>query len=219
MLNNFSFRVSKNIKVDVLKTSSQTQIPIIPTSKFSTPISGGILYEPTFEKLYFGTGTQWKQVNGGGGSGNSTSFSLIKFGEQTIIPNTDTIVSNWTDLPSPPYHDNTSNWDVASGIYTATESSTLFINVNISWKAGINNLGDRIVKILYKNGVNPPIVAKESVTQADANTAVETTQETGIALALLVGDQAWVEVRHTSPVNLVISTGNHTSISGIKMNV
>lgn len=219
MFNNFNFRVSKNVKVDVSKISSQAQIPVIPTAKFSTPISGGILYEPTFEKIYFGTGTQWKQINGGGGSGNSTSFSLIKSGEEIIIPATDTIISNWTNLPSPPYHDNTSDWDIMSGIYTATESSTLFITVNIAWKAGINNLGDRIVKILYKNGVNPPVVVKESATQADANTSVETTQDTSIALALLIGDQVWVEVRHTSPVNLVISTGNHTSISGIKMNV
>ncbi|HMP28192.1 MAG TPA: hypothetical protein PKD85_01245 [Saprospiraceae bacterium] len=149
--------------------------------------------------------------------GASTTFSLLKSGTQSIPPMVNTIINNWVISPNPPYHDNTGKWNLLTGVYTANMALTIYITISLSWLEGISNLGNRAVRIIYKPSVGAPLVAKESVTQADPNTDIATTQETGIALSMNTGDQTWVEVNHTAAVNLTLGAGNTTTISGIEI--
>jgi hypothetical protein len=103
------------------------------------------------------------------------------------------------------------------GIYTATEAQTLSIDTDISWKGGVSNLGQRTLQIIYKPFAGLPLVAKEAITQAEPDTQSETCQAACIFLQLQVGDQAWVQVFHTAPMNLIISGGNHTSVCGLSI--
>lgn len=150
-------------------------------------------------------------------SGLSSSFSLIKSGTQNILPTVFTILTNWTNTPSPPYHDNTGEWNLGTGIYKASQTSTLYINLSLSWAGGISNLGNRTCRIIYKPSAGVQFTAKEFVTQADPDTAVATTQELSISLQLATNDEVWIEVSHTSPVNLTVSSGNTTTIAGVKI--
>lgn len=151
--------------------------------------------------------------------GVSKSFSLLKDINQVILPGVNTILTNWAVVPSPPYHDNTGNWNALTGIYTATTNITLTIDVTMSWLGGISNLGNRVLRIIYQPFAGLPMVAKEAVTQADANTAVATTQEATICLLMDVGDEAWIEVSHSAPVNLTVASGNVTTTSGIEIKI
>jgi len=213
------FKIYKDQKLDTLRARTDEEIPVIPIPAFRTPFAGGVLYEPTTQRIYYATGTQWIPINPGGGSGNAVSYSLIKTGEQIILPLTMTIITGWAIAPSPPYHDNTGEWNLVTGVYTAVVASTVSFDVDLSWKAGISNIGNRTLRIIYKPFAGLPLVAKEAITQADPNTNVETTQEAGTFLEMGAGDEAWVEVFHNSNVNLVVTTGNSTTVSGVKLTV
>lgn len=213
------FKIYKDQKLDTLRARTDEEIPVIPIPAFRTPLTGGILYEPTTQRIYYATGTQWIPINPGGGSGNAVSYSLIKLGEQVILPLTTTTITGWSIAPSPPYHDNTGEWNLVTGVYTAALPSSVSFDVDLSWKAGISNIGNRTLRIIYKPFAGLPLVAKEAITQADPNTNVETTQEAGTFLEMEAGDEAWVEVFHNSNVNLVVTTGNSTTVSGVKLTI
>lgn len=214
------FRIYKDSKLDTLAVRTDEELPVIRSDSFRTPIEGGILYEPTTQRIYYADGTQWIPITpGGGGPGNATSYSLIKNTEQIIPPLVTTILTNFLVTPDPPYHDLTGGWNIVSGVYTATVNEAVEFDVDLSWKAGISNIGNRTLRIIYKPFAGAPVIAKQAVTQADPNTNVETTQEAGTFLKMMPGDQAWIEVFHNSNVNLIVSSGSSTSVSGIKLNL
>lgn len=151
--------------------------------------------------------------------GLSKTYSILKNGNQSIFPNVNTVLSGWSVAPSPPFSDNTGNWNLITGVYLASQPSTLNISVALSWAGGISNLGNRTVRIIYQPFAGLPFIAKESVTQADPNTNVATTQETAITLKMNIGDEAWIEVRHNAPINLDISGGNTTTCTGAEVKI
>jgi hypothetical protein len=146
-----------------------------------------------------------------------SSFSFIKNGDLSITGSTSTILSSWM---SPPPYNSIVEWNPVTGVYTSFENCFGTFSYDISWQANVSNLGIRYLRIKYYNALaNTTTVVKECSTQADANIAVDTTQETTIHLSLGIGDQVWAEVEHTLPssYNLIISGGVTTSLSGFKL--
>ena len=81
-------------------------------------------------------------------------------------------------------------------------------------------MGDRTLRIRYFNsGTVATETVKESITQADPDISVETTQEANINLRINTGDMVFLEVEHNAPVPLTICTGNHTSVSGFSITI
>lgn len=219
-----SFRIYRDQKFDNISVTKYNVLPIIssvtPPPNMVSGTGGAIAYDYVTKRVYYNNGSMWLPLQPGGvlPPGGSASYSIIKIGDQVVTPLTDTIVAGWTIAPSPPYHDNTGpSWNLATGVFTAAGAQTLFIDVDLSWKANVSNLGSRRLQIIYKPFAGAAIVAKDVSTQADPNTAVETTQEASTVLVLLPGDQAWITVYHDAPVNLVVAGGNHTSLCGIQM--
>lgn len=215
-------RVARDMVADTSTTTETQYLPVINSNAFppnTLPgVGSALAYDKITKRVYYNNGIIWVPLAVSSSStGASYSYSFIKDGSKVIVPNTTTIVDNWTIIPSPPYHDNTSDWNLISGIYTASVDQTLSLNLDIAWEGGISNLGVRTVQIIYKPSAGAPMIAKSSSTQADAATNVDTTQETSTILKMFAGDQAWIEVLHTAPVSLTLSTGITNSISGIKI--
>jgi hypothetical protein len=148
------------------------------------------------------------------------SYGIIKVGDLNVIGGTSTIVGGWTGSPKPYFM--ISDWNPLTGVYTNTSltaTQNISINVDISWKGGVSNLGVRYLRAMYKPALSAPFIVKEASTQADPNFAVDTTQEMTIHLSLDPGDQTWIEVYHDlSPSDtLVISGGYTTSICGLRI--
>lgn len=203
---------------DTLVVKTNSVLPIIDSTALPPNVinglGGGIAYDKTSKSVYYNDGTIWKPIAASIPPSVIQDYSLIKSGDQTILPLTPTIINSFAIAPNPPYFDNTGDWNVGTGIFTATQPITLRIEAYIAWKAGVSNLGNRTLQLVYKPALGIPIIAKESTTQADANTNVETTQDAGIAFQLNVGDQCWTQVIHDAPVNLVIVSGTHTTVYG-----
>lgn len=203
---------------DTLVVKTNNVLPIIDSNHLPpnliNGLGGGIAYDKTSKRVYYNDGTIWKPISSAAPVPTANDYSLIKNGDQTILPLTPTIINSFSITPDPPYFDTTGDWDTLTGIFTATQPITLRIEAYIAWKAGVSNLGNRTLQIVYKPSAALPIIAKEATTQADANTNVETTQDAGIAFQLNVGDQCWIQVLHDAPVNLVIASGTHTTIYG-----
>lgn len=146
-----------------------------------------------------------------------SSFSFIKDTDLYVTGSTDTILDGWIH-PHP--YSTIPEWNPAGGIYTSSDNCFASFSYDISWKANVSNLGVRYLRIKHYDALlNTTSVVKECSTQADANIAVDTTQETTIHLSLGIGDQVWAEVYHTLPSSyvLVISGGVTTSLSGYKL--
>ena len=203
---------------DTLVVKTNNVLPIIDSTALPpnliNGLGGGIAYDKTTKRVYYNDGTIWKPIASSTPPVSIEDYSLIKSGDQTIVPLTPTILSSFSITPDPPYFDNTGDWNLVNGIFTATKPITLRIEAYIAWKAGVSNLGNRTLQLVYKPSAALPIIAKESTTQADANTNVETTQDAGIAFQLNVGDQCWIQVIHDAPLNLVIVSGTHTTVYG-----
>ena len=158
----------------------------------------------------------------------SSTYSLIKGEDQPIQSNTSTILSGFAP-PVLPYHDNTSSitnsitWDLTTGIYTADADQTISLDLDLCWKGGISNMGDRKLSVIYQKSNSDPIVIKESDTQAEPNVNIDTTQEISTCLSLKAGDKIWIEVYHDAfdydnkqPSILLISGSDKTSICGMR---
>ncbi len=189
-----------------LSASNNLLIPVATIAGLGAPVKGEIGYNVTDNKIYYANGVQWLPISSGVTpvSGNSSSFSLVKNTVQTILPSTPTVLTSWLDTPQPPFHDQTGNWNLATGVYTATVLSTLTVNVCIAWSAGISNLGYRTVNIFYMPFLGLASIVKQAMTQANPSTNVETTQETTTTMLMNPGDSCWVGVMHNSSTNLTI---------------
>src|SRR5271166_437239 len=213
-------RIIKDTKVDTSQSTIQQLLPIINSGALPPNIIPGtgsaIAYDGISKRIYYNNGIQWIPLaNSGGGSGGVFSYAFIKNSSQTISPNTPTTVVDWTLTPSPPNHDNTGDWNLTTGVYTADAMQTISLNVDLSWMGGISNQGDRTVQIMYQPFAGIPIVARAVTNQGEPDISVTTPQETSSFLQMNTGDQAWVSVIHTAPVDLVLGSGNGNGISGI----
>lgn len=207
------FKIYKDLYVDTFVARRNQILPFIDIGNLpSQNYAGNIAYETTTEKIYYNNGSIWQPIDTN--VIPTYNYSLVKSIDQIIIPLTPTILTDFSVTPNPPYFDNLGGWNLVTGIFTATNQSIIRVEAYISWKAGISNLGDRTLQIVYKPAVGIPYIAKESTTQADPNTNVETAQDAGISFQVNVGDQCWVQVIHTAPTNLTITAGNHTTIYG-----
>lgn len=145
------------------------------------------------------------------------NFCFIKNGDLSITGSTDTVLTNWS---YPPPYATITDWNPVTGVYTSSDNCVTTFSYDISWKANVSNLGIRYLRIKHYDAMTmTTTIVKECSTQADANIAVDTTQETTIHLNLGIGDQVWAEVYHTLPPSytLIISGGNTTTLAGLKM--
>lgn len=149
-------------------------------------------------------------------TGNTKAFSFIKLGDQTVNPGTMDVISNWTGVPSPPYHDDTGSWNFLTGRFTALEDGNLLLCCNVAWKQGVSNLGTRLVQIFYtpiSTGVT--VLVKQSARQANPNANVQSDQDVSTAIKMFVGDYVELRISHTASIPLIISGGKDTGLCGI----
>jgi hypothetical protein len=110
-----SFRIYKDLDASSVRAIGQLIAPFINplmAENILSGIGGGIAYDYTARKLLYNDGSAWIPLATGGPGSSSLSYSFVSTIDQTILPATPTILTGWTDLPSPPYHDNTANWNL-----------------------------------------------------------------------------------------------------------
>ena len=218
-----SFRIFKDVPdVDYLRALGQMVVPMInplTAENVLSGVGGGIAYNAQSQQLLYNNGSSWIPLANAGTGSQSDSYALILSNSQNILPfpNPPTVLTGWTSTPSPPYHDNTTSWNLVTGVYTATVPQTFSVEAFIAWSANVSNIGKRTLQIIYKPFLGAPMIAKEVTTQAEPDTTSETPQSAAIFLSLNAGDQVWVEVTQTSAVTLTIAGGNHTSLSGVRI--
>ena len=213
-------RVERDIRVTDSHTDGRQQIPLIKSNDLPPPtwagIGGGIAYDVVTKVPYYSDGFTWLPI--GGTVGTVESYAFIKDHDQVIPRATDSPIAMWESTSSTTYH-TIPGWDLNGGIYSAPRDEDLTIEANISWTAGVSNLGDRILRVEHMTvGVPVWTIVKEVVTQADADLKVETTQECQMHLRISQGDAVRVTVEHNSPIPVKIGGGVHTSLSGFRVN-
>lgn len=201
--------------------NEQFRIPLIlstdPPQANLVGVGGGIAYDTVTQRPYFSNGTVWAPINTGG-TGTTESYSIIKGAALAVPTSTETAIAGLTIAGSATYHTIT-GWNLASGVYTAPTNSSIVIQVNLAWTAGVSNLGDRSMRIQYRlGGIGAWNTVKEVITQGDPDINVETTQEAQISLRVLAGDEVRIAVFHDSPIPITVAGGNHTSVSGVRVN-
>lgn len=215
------FRVERNIRADNVRVKERQSIPIIRSDKLPPAtwpgIGGGIAYDIVTQRPYYSDGFTWFPI-GANATGSVDSYAFAKDGDLAISPNTNTVIDMWEITSSDVYH-TIPGWNLGLGLFTATENMILTLEVNISWAAGVSNLGDRFLRIEHmKFGSGTWDIIKERVTQADPDLTVETTQTSSIHAKINAGDSIRVAVEHDAPISIVIGGGVHTTISGFKVN-
>lgn len=213
-----SFYIIKDTKRDNIRATRSFVLPMTGGPSFppnsEEAIGGGLLYDNITKLPFYNNGQQWLPLTGGSGS-TVNAYALVKNGDQIIAPSVDTIISSWNSSPSP-YHDQTSSWNLSTGVYTANIPQSLMVSANITWGQNFTTIGRRFLQIIYKPAAGSPVIAKEAVTQPDPNVDIKTTQEATMVMKLSAGDQVWVQVIQTSNTSISIAGGNETSLSGFQ---
>ncbi len=219
------FRGQK-IEVDRVSYESRAThhhgIPYIDSTNlppgFIAGVGGGMAWDVATKRPYHSDGFTWFPI-GGGSPGTVRSYSQIKDGDQVLLKNTPTILSDWDISASPAYH-TIPEWNLITGIYTAGDSEDVSIQANIAWAGGVSNLGNRILRIQFFDfSTATSSTIKEAITQADPDLRVDTTQDAAIHVGMQAGDRIFVEVEHTAPVPLTICGGDCTSLSGFRVQI
>lgn len=216
------FGIERDSQVKNLRSTSHLQIPeIISTDNppgYLPGVGGGIAYDLVTQRPYYSDGFTWFPI-GTGTIGTVGSYSFVKDGIQSIPRATDTTIIMWDITSSNVYH-SLPGWNLVTGVYTALIDEVLTLEVNISWSAGVSNLGDRTLKIqhmVFGSGIWTDI--KKVRTQADPDLRIQTTQECQIHARISTGDSIRVTVEHDAPIPVSIAEGSCTSISGFRINV
>lgn len=214
-------KVERDIRVTDSHTENRHQIPLIRSDNLPPPtwagIGGGLAYDLVTQRPYYSDGFTWFPI-GKGSSGTVESYAFIKDGDQSVPRVTDTVVTLWEIGSSSTYH-TLSGWDLATGIYSAPRDEVLTLEVNVSWAAGVSNLGDRALRVEHMPlGIPVWTIVKEVITQADPDLRVETTQECDIHLEISQGDAVRITVEHDAPIPVIVGGGVHTSVSGFRVN-
>ncbi len=215
-------RIEKDAKIDNFRVTNRHQLPAILST--SQPpghwpgVGGGIAYDLVTRRPYYSDGFIWLPM-GSGAPGTVGSYSFIKDGVQLIPRVVNTTITLWEISSSDVYH-TLLGWNLLTGIYTALVDEVLTLEVNISWSAGVSNLGDRTLRIQHmKFGVPGWVTIKQVRTQADPDIRVQSTQECQIHAKISQGDSIRVTVEHNASISVSIASGLCTSISGFRVNV
>lgn len=217
------FKIEKDaIEIDSFRVLERHQLPEI-LSNDQPPghwpgRGGGIAYDLVTKRPYYSDGYIWLPI-GANTPGTVGSYAFLKDGVQPVPISTEVTIAPWEIASDDVYH-SLPGWNLITGIYTATVEEVLTLEVNISWSAGVSNLGNRTLKIQrmkFGSGIWDTI--KESVTQADPDLSVQTTQECQIHARILTGDSIRIMVEHGAPIPVSIAGGLCTSVSGFRVNV
>lgn len=214
-----SGKVTQKLNVDV----TYPPTPDIPL--------GTMGYDIGTNTMYYNRGGTWEPITEGttgaigptgptgSFAGSVLNFSMIKTTDLTVLPNVPTTLSGFTGSPHP--YNILPGFDVNTGIFTNATANVANVSLScdLTWKAGVSNLGERTARIVFiPNVPDPPFTIKETKTQADPNKYIETTQEMTMACVVNPGEAFKIEVEHTAPINLIISGGYSTSICGTNVN-
>jgi hypothetical protein len=213
-------KIIKDGDFNQMKAINQLSLPFInslnPPPPFNATFGGGLAYDVRTKSVWYSDGRIWRPVSVSA-TGNIENFSFTAGANQNIIPNVDTPIIMWTTAGPPPVYSTLIQWNLSTGIYTATQAEQLYLSACICWAAGISNLGDRSLRIEYQSsGGGGWQIASESTTQGEPKTNVETPQMTDMTLTLGAGDQVRVTVEHSAPFNLQIAGGIHTTLCGYR---
>lgn len=222
MSNGFrGFGIERESNLTDLKVDRILKLPYIDSLNLPRPIEatdgGGIAYDRTTQRVYYSDGTSWFPIESGGGGSSVESYGFIKDGTQFIPTGVESVVSSW-QTPSGVYQ-TLSGWDLTTGVYTAMTMQDISVQANISWSAGVSNLGNRTLKLQHSaSGPGGPwTTVKEVITQADPNLNVSTTQEYQFNTRLGAGESLRVAVEHDAPIGLAIEETLETSLSGFRV--
>lgn len=218
----FGQRILKDLDATQIQVTEQFSVPHIQSSDLPPPFisgeGGGLAYDVTTKMPWYSDGVTWKPIMSALPPGNAQSYSFIAGANQIINPNIITPLTMWTIAGPAPIYTTLPQWNLATGIYTATQTENLYISIGIAWAAGISNLGDRYLRLEYQaSGGGGWIMVAESSRQAEPKTNVETSQTYDMNLLLNIGDQVRITVLHTAPANLQIAGGVHSYVSGFRI--
>jgi hypothetical protein len=206
--------------------------PIYPADGYGYGNTG---YDPVSGWLYYNDAGTWTLLNGVGptgptggtgaigpigptgptGSTNVYGYCIAKNGDQTIPANTWTQLVSFTGSP-PPYA-TLPQWDLTTGVYTASDQETVTFNADISWKKNVSAQGIRQMRLAYLPlGIPPAIIVKQTNTLPDSFKGIETTQEMSVTAEMNATDQIYIEVFHDAPMSLIVEGGVGTTVSGIR---
>lgn len=172
--------------------------------------SGNVFYDPSTQLLYYSTGMANVPLQTGGGLiTNIDGFSLSLNAPINIPSGVPTILSGFS--AAVPYS-TIPDWNIATGMYTATVQQKATFFVALGWGEGITNQGTRTVSILLNS--NPVIT---SSTQAVPDKSKPTPQIAIVTLALNPGDQVQIQAFQDSGVGIPIKAGPYTIVSGSKL--
>ena len=219
------FRVEDDRKIFKLTATRNLDTPLIKSTKLPPAskaggVGGGLAYDTVTKRPYYSDGFTWFPIGTGVVGGSSIeSYGFVKIGAQSIIPNTPTIINPWESVSLPVYS-TIPQWNLATGVYTASTDESLSLGVNISWSKGVSHLGDRTLRVRFQPlGVGPIFTVREMTTQANPNINVETTQELYTHVQLKSNDKIFTEVDHTASTTISLSGGKNKAISGYRVSL
>jgi hypothetical protein len=211
-------KIVKDGDINQFQMIQQFSLPFInslnPPAPFLATFGGGLAYDTVTKSVWYSDGLTWKPV---AAAGNVENYSFTAGANQIIAPNIDTPIIMWTTAGPPPVYSSLTQWNLATGVYTATQPEQLYLSACICWAQGISNLGDRSLRIEFMpSGGGPWQIASESTRQGEPKTNVETPQMCDMTLTLNTGDQVRITVEHSAPFNLQIAGGFHTTLCGYR---
>ncbi len=216
------FRIEKDLRVDTVINNDSLVMPLIRSNALPEgmipSIGGAIAYDVVTERPYYSDGYTWFPI-AGSATTNLNSFGFLKDGNQTIPNSGITGITSYTTIGSTTYR-TIPQWDLTTGIYTATAIEDLNLSVTVTWASGVTNQGKRFLYVQHRpTAISPWTTVKVIETQADPDIASTTTQEGGIALRLDTGEQVRVASSQNSVLSIPISGGMDTIISGFRFEV
>ena len=219
-----SFSVKRDIQGDNLRMFESNVLPIVAAPPFPdniiSGVGGGLIYESNTKSVYYNNGTMWvKLLTAGSLPGSANTYSLALALDMSIPTATSTTITGWSIPTEPPFHEDTSQWNLVTGVYTATSDQSLQVNAEVTWDT--INLGERTLNVIYSPAVGPTVIAKSSTIQPTPANSITTVQNVSVVVKLTTGDQCYVTVSHNAPTNISILGMNgptpRTSVSGMNV--
>jgi len=213
-------QIERDINSQSVISTRTTVLPIRNVSNVPSVIpgfGGGLIFDTITKRPYYNDGLVWLPLTSGGVSSSTESFGFIKFADQNIPPLTDTVITGWSTIGSTSYQ-TIANWNLATGVYTATLPEKVFVDVTATWESGITNQGTRVLSLEYSSFPSPLWDVVASVqSQAHPDAQISTAQNVHMNFNLNVGDRIRVVVSQNSVFDLVISGGNETFLNGFRI--
>lgn len=139
---------------------------------------------------------------------NSVTSAVPGYG----VPNTGyKIVTDWTTTA--PFVAST-NWNNATGVYTAVAAGKFKVSAQVSWKETFKNQGARVLRIMHETSLGAKTIMVETVTNPSPNKSVNTVQNASTGITMAVGDKIYLEVSQTSGVVKEVEGGATLGSSG-----